>query len=212
MWYRCSGVIAAIWLLSACTVAPAVTQKVVPGMPGRLAVETNRQFCLADLAEPTQTDSVSPDGAWKVRAVTAEDMARYQSGGLVLTETASGREVLVAQRERVMPIAALRWSPDSRRVAVLEWSMAPVAFGTVFVVTLDDLTLKAIADYGGPIRSLAWSPDSSMVAYSSARIIDNRGLGPVQVWVARADGSQPPAAVIAGCAPQWTGPTLSAER
>jgi Tol biopolymer transport system component len=109
-----------------------------------------------------------------------------------------------------MPIAALRWSPDSRRVAVLEWSRAPVAFGTVFVATLEDMTLKAIADYGGPIRSLAWSPDSSMVAYSSARIMDNGGLGPVQVWVARADGSQPPAVVMDGCAPQWTGPTLSA--
>jgi Tol biopolymer transport system component len=175
-------------------------------------VEPDERFCPMQLSEAVRAEVPSPDGAWKVRTTTPEDRGRHAGNGLVLSETATGRETLIPQPPELGEIVALRWSPDSRRIAVLDRRMAQVEYGTVSMVRLDGLTLTSVADYGGSLRSLVWSPDSSMVAYSSSEVIGSRGLGPVQVWVARADGSQPPAVVMDGCAPQWTGPTLSAGR
>jgi Tol biopolymer transport system component len=209
-WMR---VLTLVGLLAACASRPSTTlvggRQVVLDGPGTLTAETDPQRCLA-LSQPSpagalQTDLRSPDGAWAIRWASPTDHTQGRGNGLVLTTTASGRQQVVPVPQVGEPVGALQWSPDSAHIAILQPTLSPGAkvfySGQIFVLSLQDLTVREVATYAGTTWGLAWAPDSQRLAYVGGAAWDRQY--PSFVWIVDMTDGHAPRRLSEGCLPEW---------
>jgi Tol biopolymer transport system component len=91
------------------------------------------------------------------------------------------REIYTAQADR---ISAPLWSPDSKRVALL---LSLDGETTVVTVEHDGSWPARLYASLAPVGAPAWCRDSSKVAFK----VSNEEIGRDQLWVGRADGTEP---------------------
>jgi Tol biopolymer transport system component len=102
----------------------------------------------------------------------------------VLVRPAKGgpeREIYSADADR---ISAPLWSPDSKRVALL---LSLSGETTVVTVERDGSWPARLFSSLAPVGAPAWSRDSGKVAFK----VSNEETGHDQLWVGRADGTEP---------------------
>jgi len=151
--------------------------------------------CVADGGNPVAVDIVAGDTATADFSVTCTNppngrivfkswnSSTGESGFSVMNADGSGRFILRHWPPEVFAYEAA-WSPDGSRVAV-ELGVLGFDFN-IWVMNKDgtDLTRLTTGDDG---RS-AWSPDGTWIAFVRAA----RSQSESNLWVVRADGSEPP--------------------
>jgi tol-pal system beta propeller repeat protein TolB len=118
----------------------------------------------------------SPDGKWLTFISNREGRERYYAvrpDGTQLREL-SGGAVKSDERE-------LAWSPDSKKVALVE--RLPDAKSRIWVVSVEGGEPVALTDGKSRDDMPAWSPDGKYLVF-----VAERG-GDVDLWLMRADGS-----------------------